>query len=78
MRQNNRGRGSGPSSGIQGSHAADRSVKHSGQVFTPGFLVRNMLDYAGYVCGNILEKHIIDNSCGAGAFLCEAVARYCN
>ena len=78
MRQNNKGRGSGPSSGIQGSHAADRSVKHSGQVFTPGFLVRNMLDYAGYVCGNILEKHIIDNSCGAGAFLCEAVARYCN
>lgn len=37
-----------------------------------------MLDYAGYVCGNILEKHIIDNSCGAGAFLCEAVARYCS
>jgi len=54
-----------------------RMVKHSGQVFTPDYLVRNILDYAGYKSGNILQKHIIDNSCGDGAFLCEITSRYC-
>ncbi len=54
-----------------------RAIKHSGQVFTPAFLVKLMLDYASYVPDNILQKHIIDNSCGDGAFLCEIVARYC-
>lgn len=53
------------------------TVKNSGQVFTPDFLVSNILDYVGYSEGNILQKHVIDNSCGDGAFLCCIVDRYC-
>lgn len=56
---------------------SNRMVKHSGQVFTPDFLVISILDYAGYVSSNILQKHVIDNSCGDGAFLCEITKRYC-
>lgn len=52
-------------------------VKHSGQVFTPDHIVALILDYCGYHGKDILEKHIIDNSCGDGAFLCIAVSRYC-
>lgn len=52
-------------------------VKHSGQVFTPDFIVALMLDFCGYKGDNILRKHIIDNSCGDGAFLCVVVCRYC-
>lgn len=56
--------------------AAD-SVKQIGQVFTPEFMVQQMLDYAGYTAENgILKKHIIDNSCGDGAFLVCVVQRY--
>lgn len=53
------------------------TVKNSGQVFTPDFLVSNILDYVGYTDGNILQKHVIDNSFGDGAFLCCIVDRYC-
>ena len=53
-----------------------KHVKEKGQVFTPCFIVRIILDEVGYVSGNILKKHIIDNSCGDGAFLCEIVRRY--
>ncbi len=56
----------------------NRMVKHSGQVFTPDFLVEAMLNYTFYVHGRILRKHVIDNSCGDGAFLCEVVYRYCS
>lgn len=52
------------------------SVKKTGQVFTPDYLVCQMLDYVGYVDEQILEKHIVDNSCGNGAFLQEVVRRY--
>ena len=55
----------------------NRLVKHSGQVFTPDFLVKSILDYSQYTEGNIIAKHVIDNSCGDGAFLCEIVSRYC-
>ena len=51
--------------------------KKSGQVYTPDHLVREIMDTAGY-CGNaVLSKHVIDNSCGDGAFLKEIVKRYC-
>lgn len=40
-------------------------------------MVSNILDYVGYTDGNILQKHVIDNSCGDGAFLCDIVDRYC-
>lgn len=52
-------------------------IKKSGQIFTPDFIVENMLDFCGYNSVNILQKHIIDNSCGDGAFLCHIVSRYC-
>lgn len=51
------------------------NIKHGGQVFTPDYLVDNILDIAGYT-KDILNKHIIDNSCGDGAFLCNIVSRY--
>lgn len=51
--------------------------KRFGQVFTPEYLVKDILDFAGYVLGDdILEKHVVDNSCGDGAFLAEVVRRY--
>ncbi|MCD7714081.1 MAG: N-6 DNA methylase [Prevotella sp.] len=56
----------------------NRLIKHSGQVFTPPFLVRNILDLAEYKDERILGKHVIDNSCGDGAFLCEVADRYCS
>lgn len=51
--------------------------KKIGQVFTPQYIVEEMLDYAGYVGPAIMEKQVIDNSCGDGAFLKVAVRRYC-
>lgn len=53
-------------------------VKTLGQIFTPSYLVQDILNLVGYEnSATILKKHIIDNSCGDGAFLCEAVGRYC-
>lgn len=51
-------------------------IKYSGQVFTPDYLVKIILDEAGYYGSEILQKHCIDNSCGDGAFLLEIVRRY--
>ena len=51
--------------------------KSSGQVFTPDYIVCNILDYCGYRGAHVIGRHIIDNSCGNGAFLCEIVRRYC-
>ena len=45
-----------------------------GKIFTPEYLVESMLDFVGYKGPEILKKHVIDNSCGEGAFL-EVVAR---
>ncbi len=50
--------------------------KTIGQVFTPPFIVSAMLDYCGYHGKGILGKHVIDNSCGDGAFLRDVVRRY--
>ncbi len=55
----------------------DKKIKKNGQIFTPQYLVEEMLDYAGYVGMHIIGKHVIDNSCGDGAFLKVAVFRYC-
>lgn len=54
---------------------ADRT-KTRGQIFTPPQLAGVILDYCGYTAGNILRRHVIDNSCGDGAFLVEIVRRY--
>jgi adenine-specific DNA-methyltransferase len=56
----------------------NNKTKKIGQIFTPQYIVEEMLDYIGYIGENILEKHIIDNSCGDGAFLTVAVRRYCD
>lgn len=53
------------------------SVKHHGRVYTPDYLVRTILDFGNYNGENIIGKHVIDNSCGDGAFLREIVERYC-
>lgn len=50
--------------------------KSKGQVFTPHYLVNMMLDFCGYKDDGILKKHVIDNSCGDGAFLVNIVQRY--
>ena len=50
---------------------------HNEQIFTPLHIVELMLNHIGYIpSNNILDKYIIDNSCGDGAFLCEIVDRY--
>ncbi len=54
-----------------------KKEKHFGQVYTPDYLVQDILDTAGYTAdADILKKHVIDNSCGDGAFLGEIVRRY--
>jgi adenine-specific DNA-methyltransferase len=51
--------------------------KSKGRVYTPEYIVNNILDMAHYIGDNIIEKHVIDNSCGDGAFLCLIISRYC-
>lgn len=53
-------------------------IKDFGQVFTPINIVNDVLDAAGYQGENVLKKHVIDNSCGDGAFLVEIIRRYIN
>ena len=54
-----------------------KAPKHKGQVFTPDYLVKNILDLCGYTeTPAIIDKHIIDNSCGDGAFLVEVAQRF--
>lgn len=52
------------------------SNKKDGVVYTPNFIVKNMLNAILYKGQVILKKHVIDNSCGEGAFLIEIVSRY--
>lgn len=54
-----------------------KEVKQHGRVYTPDYLVNLILDFGGYNNPNILQKHVIDNSCGNGAFLVEITNRYC-
>ena len=51
-------------------------IKNEGRVFTPRRIVDNMLDFMGYHGDAILKKHVMENSCGRGAFLVEIVERY--
>lgn len=51
--------------------------KTKGCVYTPDFVVSEMLDFIGYRSGNISARHVMDNSCGDGAFLKAAVKIYC-
>ncbi len=51
--------------------------KANGRFYTPDFIVGNILDLSDYKGLNILKKHVMDNSCGDGAFLTAVVDRYC-
>lgn len=53
------------------------SEKLNGRFYTPEFIVNNILDLSYYYGQTILKKHVIDNSCGDGAFLATIVNRYC-
>lgn len=55
----------------------DTSRKKAGRFYTPGYIVNNILALSGYEEEKILKKHVIDNSCGDGAFIAEIVDRYC-
>ena len=55
-----------------------KASKRHGRVYTPDYLVRVILDFGGYDNSVILKKHVIDNSCGDGAFLQEITKRYCS
>lgn len=50
--------------------------KTLGQVYTPQWIVCEILDLVGYDNKNILKKTILEPSCGDGAFLIEIVKRY--
>lgn len=50
--------------------------KKLGQVFTPTWIVNEILDLVGYNNDNILDKYILEPSCGDGIFLTEIVCRY--
>lgn len=51
---------------------------HNEQVFTPNKIVDLMLSELEYKDGNIRKRHIMDNSCGDGAFLISVVRKYIN
>lgn len=51
-------------------------TKNLGQVETPAPIVRDILDAVGYTGISTQKRHIIDNSCGSGAFLTEILQRY--
>ena len=47
--------------------------KSLGQVFTPNWIVSEILDLVGYNNESILDKYILEPSSGDGAFLLEIV-----
>lgn len=55
-----------------------KADKKYGRIYTPKYLVQLILDFGEYNNSTILKKHVIDNSCGDGAFLVEIVERYCS
>jgi adenine-specific DNA-methyltransferase len=57
---------------------ATSKVKKNGVVYTPTYIVEMILEQSNYNSGNIIKKHVIDNSCGDGKFLVEIVKRYIN
>ena len=51
--------------------------KKTGRVYTPRFIVETILDLTDYRGARIVRKHVVDPSCGDGAFLSVVVERYC-
>ena len=52
-----------------------KSIVNKCQIFTPVNYAKELLDSAGY-CKNIVNKTILENSCGDGNILVEIVKRY--
>lgn len=52
--------------------------KTLGQVYTPNWIVEEILNLVEYQDDKILNKYILEPSCGDGAFLKEIVKRYIN
>lgn len=50
-------------------------MNYNCQIFTPQYIAREMVDLIGYN-GDILQKYVLDNSCGEGNLLEEVVRRY--
>jgi adenine-specific DNA-methyltransferase len=61
---------------IKNKVSDEEIVKRRGVVYTPQFMVNIILENIQYNSSAILCKHVIDNSCGNGAFLIEIVKRY--
>lgn len=53
-----------------------KKSKILGQVYTPKWIVEEILNNIHYSGTSILGKYILEPSCGDGAFLCEIVRRY--
>lgn len=53
-----------------------KKSKILGQVYTPRWIVEEILNNIHYSGTAILGKYILEPSCGDGAFLCEVVRRY--
>ena len=51
--------------------------KLNGRIYTPRYIVENILNLSGYCGAAILNKNVVDNSCGNGAFLTVIAERYC-
>ena len=53
-------------------------TKHKtlGQVYTPEWVVNEILDLSNYYDAQILTRYILEPACGDGAFLKEIVKRY--
>ncbi len=49
--------------------------KLSGQIYTPSFIVKKILNDIGYISETILDKTILDPACGDGRFLTEIANR---
>lgn len=50
--------------------------KTLGQVYTPDWIVDTILDFVGYGAIDVLDKYILEPSCGDGAFMKAIVNRY--
>lgn len=53
-----------------------KKTKSLGQVYTPDWIVRTILDEAAYLGTAIIGKTVLEPACGDGAFLIEIVCRY--
>ena len=55
--------------------ASKKNIASKCQIFTPVNYVKELLDSVGY-CENIVDKTILENSCGDGNILVEIITSY--